>query len=301
MDDRLQKFARLVEAGSYTRAARDMRISQPALTQAIAKLERELGASLLIRTHRKLELTPAGNMAYAAALAHRATDDNLRTSLIELSQQRPKVSLGMVDSVAAVLCGAAPLLDELEAGADVSIVVNNSRFLREAVRNRTVDLAFVVDDGSTPQTTVTAQPIGIEPFIIVCRPDRLEAARAGLKRRKLLNLICYDQPSLTYRLLDQALRERKITSRPTFYSTSPDVILRMVLLGKGVAALPYLQVRDLLVSGRLRALESGGRTIVVERSIAMLKLSARRLPACLETFPAQARLALESAWRQIDS
>src|SRR5580704_8481142 len=134
MDDRLQKFARLVELGSFTRAAAELHISQPALTLAIHKLERELRASLLIRARRKLELTDAGRLVYVAAIEHRTTNENLLTNLVELTRERPKVVIGMIDSIAAAFSGAVQPLDNLEAQADVSIVVNNSRYLREAVK-----------------------------------------------------------------------------------------------------------------------------------------------------------------------
>ena len=48
MDERLKKFVQLVDSGSYTQASRQLHISQPALSVAIGKLERELHASLLV-------------------------------------------------------------------------------------------------------------------------------------------------------------------------------------------------------------------------------------------------------------
>ena len=67
MHNRLQFFVRLVETGSYTKAAKDLYLSQPALSIAIQKLERELDAKLIVRSHRSFKLTEAGKVAYAAA------------------------------------------------------------------------------------------------------------------------------------------------------------------------------------------------------------------------------------------
>jgi DNA-binding transcriptional LysR family regulator len=63
MNDRLQEltvFARVGESGSFTRAARDMNLSQPSVSRIIGGLEARLGVKLLLRTTRRLTLTTAG-------------------------------------------------------------------------------------------------------------------------------------------------------------------------------------------------------------------------------------------------
>jgi DNA-binding transcriptional LysR family regulator len=63
MNDRLQElavFARVGETGSFTRAARDMNLSQPSVSRIVGELEARLGVKLLLRTTRRLTLTAAG-------------------------------------------------------------------------------------------------------------------------------------------------------------------------------------------------------------------------------------------------
>jgi DNA-binding transcriptional LysR family regulator len=63
MNDRLQElvvFVRVGEAGNFTRAARDMNLSQPSVSRIIGDLEARLGVKLLLRTTRRLTLTAAG-------------------------------------------------------------------------------------------------------------------------------------------------------------------------------------------------------------------------------------------------
>lgn len=72
MTDRLgamQQFVRVVETGSFSAAARQLRQGQPAVSKAIAQLEVRLGASLLTRTTRKVVPTEAGRSFYARAVA----------------------------------------------------------------------------------------------------------------------------------------------------------------------------------------------------------------------------------------
>lgn len=293
MDDRLKKFTILVEVGSFTAAAKALHISQPALTLAINKLERQLKTSLLVRDRRRLELTDAGQIVYAAAVEHRTTDENLRTKLTELAGRRPSVTVGMIDSVAAALNGAAEPLDRLEDVADVSILVNNSRYLRAAVENREIDLAFAVHDyASHPNLDIG--PIGAEPFVLVCRPDRLQDFQTALGHKQLPDFISYDRYSTTYGHLLRGLSKLGVTVRTSLYSTNPDIMLHTVLRGRGVAALPYLLMKELLESGKLAALEKDGSMLAIECPLGLVRRRGKLLPKVLQDFSAQAEELLGS-------
>jgi len=64
----MEMFVRVVEAGSFSSAARDLKIGQPAISKTIAGLEDRLGVGLLVRSTRKLAPTEAGVAFYERAL-----------------------------------------------------------------------------------------------------------------------------------------------------------------------------------------------------------------------------------------
>src|SRR5580658_6455429 len=66
--DAIQMFVRVVESGSFSTAARERGVGQPAVSKQIAALEAHLGAQLLLRTSRSLTLTDAGQEFYESAL-----------------------------------------------------------------------------------------------------------------------------------------------------------------------------------------------------------------------------------------
>lgn len=296
----MQKFARLAELKSFTRTAEVLHISQPALSMAIDKLERELKSALLVRSKRKIELTEAGQLVYLAAKEHRITNENLAISLVVLNRKRPTVAIGMIDSIAATFSTSDQPFDNLESHANVTIVVNNSRYLRDAVKNLTLDLAFVVQD-SRSYPGLDVKTLGSEPFVLVCRPDRLASAQAELGKKTLAYFICYDQSSTSYGHINHRLQNLGITVQPTFYSTSPDVMLRMVLRGKRVAALPYLSIRELLKSGGLVPLSKDGQVITIERPISVVKVHAKLIPNILEEFIGQAEKTLKSVSEEAET
>lgn len=291
MDERLKKFARLVERKSFTQAAKDLHISQPALSLAIDKLERELKTPLLVRASRGFQLTDAGQIVYSAAVEHRTADDNLRTKLTDLAGRRPQVVIGMIDSVAAALNDDAQALDRLEAAADVSIIVNHSRYLRAAVENREIDLAIAVHDNAV-HPNLDVDRIGSEPFMLVCEPGRYDYFHAALKAKELPDFISYDRTSTTYGHIHAGLRRIGIDTPPILHSTSPTIMLHSALRGRGVAALPYVLAKELLEAGRLSALRLGRDTITIDCPLDIVKLRGRLLSRVLDDFSAQAQAAL---------
>lgn len=286
MDERLYKFSRLVEAGNYTRAARELHISQPALSIAIQKLERELGVELFVRSGRRMELTAAGRAVYQASLEHQDVASSLRETLSRLSRKRPSVTIGMVDSVAGMLC-ISDAFERLEQQADVTIVVNNSRYLREGVERRKLDIAFTIDD-ELKHDGLTSEPIGLERLRLVFHNNIAKTMADSLQKGKIDNFISYDKPSTTYRHIQRFFTDNNIEVRARLYSTSPDVMLNLVLQGKGCAVLPERLVRSYLQNEVLISLLSPAA-----RPIAVMKAANKKLPAHLAEFIEEAKRLLD--------
>jgi DNA-binding transcriptional LysR family regulator len=294
MEERLRKFAHLVDAGSFTAASRDLHISQPALSTAIKKLERELHAELLVRGSHTLLLTDAGKLAYDSAKELGVLSGNLITTVAELTRRQPEVAIGMIDSVAGALFASADNLGEIEERAKVSIVVNNSRYLPPAVERNELDMAFITDVPPRHLKSLEVKPITIEPFVLACHAADAGAARQAARAGRLPRFISYDEASATRKLIDEALARHNIKTEPNFSSTSPEVMLRLVLLRKGVAALPYLIAKEFIASGEL-ALLGDPRPIIIERPISViirrgkvviepLKVIERQVARLLDTY-----------------
>lgn len=66
--DAMRMFVRVVESGSFSKAARDLNIGQPTVSKQLAALEARLGAQLLARNSRNINVTPAGQDYYEAAV-----------------------------------------------------------------------------------------------------------------------------------------------------------------------------------------------------------------------------------------
>jgi DNA-binding transcriptional LysR family regulator len=301
MEERLRKFAAVVDAGSYTAAARDLHISQPALSAALAKLERELGAELLVKSVRPLTLTPAGRIAYGAARDSAARGAALRTRLHELADAELHVAIGMIDSLAASLFAAGADAVLAERNLHASIVVDNSRTLLLAVERGDLDMALAVGRPAATSKLVRSTPVGDEPLVLVCNTGQLAAVQAQLAAGRLPHFISYDQASITAQLVRAHLAGRQVVPEVQLYSTSPEVMLRTVLAGRGVAALPCHMVASHIADGALAPLGRHG-TWTIHRPIALLCRRDRELHTALSTLVRRARQLLaaqQAAARQM--
>ncbi len=275
MDDRLKKFILLVETGNFTKTAASINISQPALSSVIKKLEQEWRVQLLVREGRQTKTTPAGQLLYTTAKDLEDTVRNLELRLSGLAMEKISLSLGMIDSMAEAVFVHNDGFEKLDAQAKVSLIVDNSKRLIAGVQQGEIDIAFITTQTKVLPGTLEIRQIGIEPLIMVTHAAQASQARRQLKQGVITNFISYNQGSNTNQLLQRTLSERSVAVQTIFYSSSPEIILRLLLSGRGVAALPYMLVRESLADGELQPLFIGG-SCLIGRGICAVKRKNRQ-------------------------
>lgn len=277
MDDRLQKFAAIVEAGSYTDAAKHLHISQPALSVAIAKLEKSLKTKLFQSTGRGVELTKVGEQVYESALAHRAIDHNLQLTLASIGEEKIPLRIGMIDSVAALISSQEEPLKTLEHWTELGLFVANSAELRAALLSDKIDIAVVVAD-KTEDAKLQTAAIGVEQLLLVCHASSALHFQALLDSHEKLPYISYVQTSTTNRIVTAALAHDSISTTTMLYSTSQEVMLQMALRGRGVTLLPEHIVAPKIANGELEVLRVDRRPYRIERRLSVVALKGRKMP-----------------------
>jgi LysR family nitrogen assimilation transcriptional regulator len=155
----LYYFVKIVEAGSFSQAARTIHVAQPALSQQIAELEASLGVALLQRSARGIKATVAGQKFYEEASSILRRYENLpglvRSSSGEIEGM---VSLGMPASLSTTLVG--PFIEKTRVAhrkITLKFVDGDSEFLREEVEKSRLDLALGFEDEFFP--VVLRQPL----------------------------------------------------------------------------------------------------------------------------------------------
>ena len=143
----LAYFVAVADAQHFTRAADQVGVAQPSLSQQVRALERELGAPLLQRTRGNVSLTDAGEALLPVARRMLADADAARRRIREVLQlDRGRVRLGATPSLCTgLLPGVLAGFHRDHPGIELAIQEGGSRDLQRGLAEGALDFALVVD------------------------------------------------------------------------------------------------------------------------------------------------------------
>ncbi len=141
----VRAFLAVVESGGVTRAAAALGVSQAAASQQIKRLEEVLDCRLFERSNRRLVLAPAGERLLAQARRLLAMNDEVWSSM-RTRQFEGEVRLGVpYDIVGSFVPGALRRFAKAQPRVRVSLVCEDSKLVREALKSGGVDLALTTE------------------------------------------------------------------------------------------------------------------------------------------------------------
>jgi len=250
--DALRLFMRLCERGSFSAAARDLKIKQSTASKWVAELEAELGASLVARTTRSVHVTDAGRSFLARARDVLAAFDELTR---ELSQRRPepsgpvRVSIPVVFGRLFVVPAIADFLKRHpNVRADVVLADRYVNLVEEGF-----DLAVRV--GVPADTSARGRKLVESRRVLVAAPAYLEAHGRPRAPRDLRHHECLVHvdvsPAVIWRFGRRAGAEVPVPVRGRAAANNSEAVLAMARRGLGIALLADWLVAADLRRGRL--------------------------------------------------
>lgn len=248
----LETFLAVAEERSFSRAAARLHRTQPAVSQAIAKLETELGEVLLDRSSRDGTLTDAGEVLreYAQKLLNlRSEATGALTELRELHRGRLNIAANEYTCLYLL-----PLLDEYRRqNPQIKVAVQRSLASRipDEVLIHSVEigvLSFRPEDAQVESVVVYKDELSL-----VMNPNHPLAKVGEVSIRQLgpLNFIAHNISSPQRQKVIQAFRRHKTTLKMGVELPSLEAIKRFVAMGNGVALVPGLTVETEIASGAL--------------------------------------------------
>jgi DNA-binding transcriptional LysR family regulator len=248
----LETFLAVAEERSFSRAAARLHRTQPAVSQAIAKLEQELGEVLFERTSRDGTLTDAGEVLreYALKLLNLRTEaSGALTELREL--HRGKLTLAANEYTCLYLL---PLLDEYRRqNPRIKLAVQRALASRisDEVLMHSVEIGVLSFKPDDPQ--VKSIVVYRDELAFVVNPDHALAKVGEVAIRQLggQNFIAHNIPSPQRQKVIQAFKRHKTRLQMGVELPSIEAIKRFVAMGNGVALVPGLTIRSELESGAL--------------------------------------------------
>lgn len=265
----LRYFQHVAERGSFTAAARALRVSQPSLSVAVRKLEETLGTPLLHRSRQGVSLTRAGAILLEHTRQAGRTLEAARQEMLALdTEPRGRFTLGAHESLAAYLLpGFMARFLERYPAIRLELDNGNSRAVEQAVVDRRLDVGLVVNPSRHDDCVVVDLFEDRVGFVVsAARWRRAEAAPEELLAR--LPLVHVPVLAQTQYLLG-ALATAGIEPPSQLTCSSMELVKSLVLDGVGVGILPYRVARHGVSAGRLVPL--GGSLPVFEDVITLVR------------------------------
>ena len=242
----------MVEERSFSRAAKRLHRSQPAVSQTIKKLEAELGQPLLDRSLRDGTLTAAGTLIYDYAQKLVNLRSEATMALGELKQMsRGKLTIGANEFTSLCLL---PLLDEFRRLHPV-VKIEVHRCLGSQIANDLLNhkvelgvLSFQPESSELRSTVIYRDQLA---FIL---PPQHPLARRKKVRIQQLGAEMFIAHNVTSPYRVKVLRSFERSRTPLNMGVelpTIEAIKRFVAMGNGVALVPHISVRNELASGEL--------------------------------------------------
>lgn len=288
----IQLFVRIVETGSFSKAAGEMGITQPTATKHVAALEQRLGARLLHRSTRGVTATEVGHLFYEKCKTiERELEE--ADSLASLLQSKIGGHLRISTSLAFGRNVVTPIaLAFMKVHPEVSIDLSfDDRYVNLVEQG--VDVALRL--GRLADSALGARYLGVNPWLVGAAPDYLQ--RAGLPQHPadLAQHACLLYSSVQgddrWHFSDGQGRPQSVAVRGPLRSNNLSTVLAAACAGHGVAALPWYVAREAVADGRLRPLLQGYE--LPPQELHAVYPSPKLVPSKVATFIAFAQKALE--------
>ena len=291
-------YIRIVETGSFSKAAAGFGITQPTATKAVAAMEQRLGARLLHRTTRGVSPTEVGTLYYekCKAIAHEIeAADNLAT----LMQSGVGGTLRVSTSVAfgrRVLVPLAITYMREHPGLTVDLSFDD-RYVNMVEQG--MDLA--VRMGRLADSTLGSRYLGRNPWVMVAAPAYLKAHGTPKAPRELVQHACLvystvqgdDRWMLTGQD-DGKGKEQVVPVRGPLRSNNLSALLAGAREGLGIAILPWYVAGESVADGSVKPILE--RHTLPTQEIHAVFPSPKLVPGKVNSFIEHLRGALQGAW-----
>ncbi len=252
----IETFLWVVTLGSFRGAAQRLNTTQPAISQRIAQLEREMGVKLLNRDHRVASPTTSGRqlMVYAEKLI------GLRSEMIaavgDRSAMRGVMRLGVAETIVHTwLSRLIKSVNTAYPNLSLEIEVDITPNLSARLLAQEIELAFVL--GPLSVSSVRNRPLCDYPIGFLASPS-LGLGNGPLTVHDLAKfpIITFPRKTQPYEIVRSLFNRPDLPPIRLHASASLATVIHMAIEGLGIAVIPTAIVENELADGRLQLLST---------------------------------------------
>jgi DNA-binding transcriptional LysR family regulator len=246
-DRRLQVFYTVAKQLSFTKAAEQLFMTQPAVTFQVKQLEEHFSTRLFERSHGRIALTPAGRLVMEYAERILGISDELDKRVAELTGAvSGPLLLGASTTVAEFIL--PQILGEFKARypqVQAHMSVANSETIENRVAEHALDIGIIESPAHLP--SVESEAVCEDELVLICAPGHRLAAAKSVTPQEILGepFVSREVGSGTREFTDQYLRNCKVAPEDlniVMELGSPEAIKGVVETGVGVAIISRTRV-----------------------------------------------------------
>lgn len=285
----LRVFTAVADAGSFTRAAAVLRLSQPAVSKSVQELERQVGIPLIERAGRASRLTAAG-----VTLSMRARELFAVEALAEeevravRGLERGTLRVGASTTIATYML--PPILSrfrDAHPGIVLRVVSANTRAIARQTIGRRLDVALV--EGPVADTRLQVSAWREDELVLIVAPGHPLASRRAVRAADLTaeRLIVRERGSGTREVAERALAAHGVHVPIGLQLASTEAVKQAVAAGLGLAIVSRTAAADQIALKKIVVVALRG--VRLQRTLTELRLRGREPSAPARAFDALLR------------
>lgn len=248
-------FYTVAKCGSLTRAAEELFISQPAVSQAIKQLESQLGTSLFNRTHRGMELSvQGGKLIFKQVEEALNLLESAENKLIELKTTATgTIRVGATDSIFSnILAEKIVNFNEKYPAVKFELITGTTPETLNQLKENRCDVGFVnlpIEDKDVNFTGTVAHLSDI--FVAGKKYEALKGKKLNLKELQEYPLLMIETNTVARRAFSSYTQTLGIQLNPDIEVANWDLMLKLAANGMGIGCVPREYAEKEIASGEL--------------------------------------------------
>ena len=268
---------------SYSRAAQELHMSQPAVSIHVRQLENHAGLPLFEQVGRRIYLTSAGQemLRYGRAILQDLKDADAALAALK-GIRGGRLNVAVISAGDYFFPGLLAAFCSRHAGVSVSLSVHNREQVLRQLAENTTDLAVLLRPPEGGD--MTAESFAPQPHVIIASPAHPLAGRRPLSLPEVVHhpFIVREQGSDTRLAMEEFARESRVKFNVTMEIRSTETIKQAVIAGMGISFLSAHTIGRELELGHLAVLDVAGFPVMREWHVVHHR--RKRLPPVAAAF-----------------
>ena len=247
-------FYTVAKCGSLTRAAEELFISQPAVSQAIKQLESQFGVSLFNRTHRGMELSVHGKMVFKQVEEALALLDDAENKLLELKTTATgMIRIGATDAIFSnLLADKIVQYNRKYPGVKIDLITGTTPETLNQLKENKCDIGFLnlpIEDKDVNFTRTVSHLSDV--FVAGEKYSHLRDKQLSLSDLQEYPLLMIESNTVARRALASFTQTIGIQLNPDIEVENWDLMLKFARAGMGIGCVPREYAKAFLDIGEL--------------------------------------------------